>query len=191
MGPLVGRARGRDDPARAGAPQQLHEQRADPAAGGIDEHLPAFDRRVAREAECRQALDHQRRRVLERQRVRDRRDIARVDDDAFRIAARLHAGGEQRCGDAVADGNPAHAVAGRDDDPRHLAAGHPRQGRRERVAVLAQQRVGQVDAGGVHAHLHLSRCGGRVGKVDGLEHVGAAEAVELDGFHRKGSEGSG
>jgi hypothetical protein len=129
-------------------------------------------------------LDHQRRRGLERQSVRQRDGDAGVHHDVVRIAAEERAAGEQRNGNARADGRSADVLAESLDRAGGLRAEDGGELGRHRVPILAHERLGKVDARRADPDQRLAGSGRRRGPLDDLEYLGSTKAAHLDDLHR-------
>jgi hypothetical protein len=73
--------------------------------------------------------------------------------------------------------NPVKPEPSATDGAGHLVAQDRRERRRDRIAVLPDQRVGEIDAGGMDADEHLAGAGLRGRQVDELERVDSSEMV--------------
>jgi hypothetical protein len=83
----------------------------------------------------------------------------------------------------LADLERGRAGPERGDMAAHLVAWHERQLRHPAVAAGADHGVEEVDPDGVGLDQHLARTGRWRPDLDHVEHVGAAGAADLDGFH--------
>ena len=170
-----------DDRLGAGALRELDEKRAHSAGRGADEDGLAGGRNLLRQIERGEPLNHQGRRRFEGERVRQRNEDARVDDDVIRIAAGHGARRKERRGDAHADRESADAILAQTlDGSGDLHARNGREFGRHRIAVLSQERLGEIDPRSANANERLSATGLRRGRLDDLQNLGSAEATELN-----------
>ncbi len=184
-GAFVRAARGADH-ARAGQPRHVDQRGADAAGRAIDhDGLRRDAARGVVQQDDRELVVGQRGRLVGADAVRQRprrllrhRGIFGVEPAAV---ADLVAGDEH----LLPDLERGDARAERRDMAAHLVAQHERQLRHPAVAAGADHGVEVIHADGVGLDQHLARSGRRRRHLDKVEHVGAAGAADLDGFHRR------
>src|SRR5438876_7201778 len=90
---------------------------------------------------------------------------------------------KERNGNARADSHPDDTVAEAFDRAGDLRSWDSRKIGCHRVAVLAHQRLSEIDPGGADANQHLAGPRSWSRLLNDLEDFGSAEAAELDGSH--------
>jgi hypothetical protein len=86
-------------------------------------------------------------------------------------------------GSPAARGHVGHAVADLVDHAGDVVTGRLRELGTERERARAELGIGGADAGRAHPDAHLAGAGMRVGQVDDVQDLGAAEPAELGCLH--------